>query len=321
MSPPNIDDVRALAEKVSNWGRWGPDDERGTLNLITPERVVRAAGLVRTGRTVSLALPFDSRGPQEGGFNRFNPIHLMLRDGADALAGTMVRDFYGGRDGHVRGTDDIVIMPLQCGTQWDALSHVVFDGQIYNGYSADQVTSVGALKNDVTAAQDRLVARGVLLDMARHLNRTPLEDGYVITADDLRGCADAQGVSVGEGDIVLVRTGQLPDRQGNGWRGFAGGDAPGLGLEAVEWIAEKQLAGIATDTWGMEVRPNQTPDVSQPLHIILLVFMGLWIGEIWHMEELSVACRDENRYEFMLCAPPLPFTGAVGSPVNPVAVL
>ena len=130
-SEPDIATVRRLAEACSNWGRWGPDDQLGTLNHITPDDVVAAAGLVRSGRTFSLAIPLDEQGPQTGGFGRFNPIHLMIRDGNAAVTGTVVRDFYGGRDRWIRGADDLLILPLQSGTQWDALAHIIFDGKIY----------------------------------------------------------------------------------------------------------------------------------------------------------------------------------------------
>ena len=144
--------VRELAQRYCNWGRWGEDDQMGTLNLVTPEMIRDAATLVFKGKAISMAVPFDSDGPQNGGLGRFNPIHLMIRDGADAIAGTAIRDFYGGVDRHFRGTDDIIIMPLQSGTQWDAMGHVVFENKIFNGFSADQVTSKGALKGDVRQA-------------------------------------------------------------------------------------------------------------------------------------------------------------------------
>ena len=320
MAAPNIDTVRELSRQYTNWGKWGDDDQRGTLNYVTKEHIVKAGSLVRNGKRISMAVPFDADGPQNGGFARFNPIHLMTRDGADALAGTTVRDFYGGKDGYLRGTDDIIIMPLQCGTQWDALGHVIFEDHIYNGYSADEVSSKGARKNDICQASDGLLGRGVLLDVARWKGVDALEPGYAIGADDLEGCANAEGVEVGSGDFVLIRTGQLGETKKTGWGDYAGGSAPGLGLAAVSWVAEHELAAIATDTWGMEVLPNETDDVWQPLHCVFIVQMGLWIGEIFDLEAIGADCAEDGQYDFLFCAQPLPITGAVGSPVNPIAI-
>ena len=321
MAEPSIDTVRELCERHSNWGRWGPDDQRGTLNLVTPEHVARAAGLVRSGRVISLALPYDEKGPQSGTLNRFNPIHLMTRDGADALVGSSIRDFYGGTDRHFRGTDDIIIMPLQSGTQWDALSHVVYEDRIYNGYSADQVSSKGALKNDVTNAASSMVGRGVLLDIPASQGVPWLSAGTAIGAQDLDRAVEHAGVDVGTADFVFIRTGQMAEVRDRGdWGAYAGGDAPGLGLSSVDWIAERDIAAVATDTWGMEVRPNETPDVFQPLHIVFITQMGLWVGEIFDLEGLAQDCAEDGVYEFMFCGPPLPFTYAVGSPLNPMAI-
>ncbi len=268
-----------------------------------------------------MALPFDEFGPQSGAFNRFNPIRLMTRDGGDALAGTTARDFYGGVDRHFQSTDDVIIMPLQSGTQWDALSHVVFEGRLYNGYSADQVTSAGAFRNDVRQGSNGMVGRGVLLDVARAVGVDWLEPGFAIGAEELERAAAAGNVEVGRGDFVFVRTGSMARARSQGsWGTYAAGDAPGLGLASVDWIAEREVAAIATDTWGMEVRPNETPDVMQPLHIILLAHLGLWIGEIFDLEAVADACADDGRYAFFFCGPPLPFTRAVGSPLNPMAI-
>lgn len=321
MTVPDISTVRELAARYSNWGRFGEDDQLGTLNHVTPEAVVRAAATVRSGRVVSLGLPLDEHGPQNGGLGRFNPIHLMFRSGVDALAGTTVRDFYHGNDRHVRGTDDLIIMPLQSSTQWDGLGHMVFDEKIYNGVSADWVSSKGAVKNDITAGIDKVVGRGVLLDMPSAMGVESLDPGYPITADDLRRAERAADLEVGPGDFVFVRTGHMKARRvDGGWGDYAGGPAPGLGLEAVPWVAERRIAALATDTWGFEVQPNETPDTSQPLHIVLLVFMGLWLGEIFALEELLAACRQEGRHEFLFVGPPLNIPYAVGSPLAPVAV-
>jgi kynurenine formamidase len=318
---PGIETVRALAERCSNWGRWGPDDELGTLNHITPGDRVAASRLVRSGRAFSLAIPLDEHGPQTGGFGRFNPIHLMIRDGNAAVTETVVRDFYGGRDRWIRGTDDILILPLQAGTQWDALGHIVFDKRIYNGYPATEVGSKGALRNDIAKARDRVVGRGILLDVPRSQGRAWLDPGEAIHAADLDRCAAAQGVSVGRGDIVLVRTGQIAQCRSDGaWGAYAGGAAPGLALDAAPWIHDHEVAAVASDTWGLEVLPNETEDVFQPLHIILIVHTGLLVGEIFDLEALAEDCATDGRYEFLFSAPPLPITGAVGSPVNPIAI-
>ncbi|MPZ86949.1 MAG: cyclase family protein, partial [Nitriliruptorales bacterium] len=220
----------------------------------------------------------------------------------------------------LRGADDLIIMPLQCGTQWDSLAHIMFEERMYNGYSADQVSSKGAHKNHIGMARSDVAGRGVLLDIARYKGVDALEPGYAITDDDLEGCARSQGVEVMRGDFLLVRTGQMGQRRANGWGDYAGGDAPGLGLASVPWIAEHEVASVSTDTWGMEVLPNETEDVFQPLHIIFIVHMGLLVGEIFDLETIGADCADDGQYEFLFCAPPLPITRAVGSPVNPMAI-
>jgi kynurenine formamidase len=320
-SPPGIDEVRKLADQCSNWGRWGPDDELGTLNHIQPADVVAATRLVRDGRVFSLSIPVDEAGPQAGVLGRFNPIHLMFRDGNAAVTGTVLRDFYGGRDRWIRGTDDLLILPLQSGTQWDSLAHIIFEDKLYNGYDATEVSSKGARRNDIAKTRDRFVGRGVLLDLPRHLGRSWLEPGEVITAAQLEACARSEGVAVGRGDIVLIRTGQIAQcRAAGSWGDYAGGPAPGIGLDTAPWIFEHDLAAVASDTWGLEVLPNETPDVFQPLHIILIVRMGLLMGEIFDLEALAEDCAADGRYEFLFAAPPLVITGGVGSPVNPLAV-
>ncbi|HVR33032.1 MAG TPA: cyclase family protein [Acidimicrobiia bacterium] len=316
----SIQTVLEMARQYTNWGRWGDDDQMGTLNFVTADKVLAAAKLVRRGVPFSMALPYDSEGPQTGGA-RFNPIHLMIRDGADVIAGTSLRDFYGGVDRHFRGTDDLIIMPLQSGTQWDALGHVVHDNHIYNGYSADEVSSKGARKNDVRTGAGSMVGRGVLLDLPRALGVPWLEAGHAISGDELDRALDFANTVVGEGDFVFVRTGAMAEvRERGSWNGYAGGSAPGLGLDSVDWIVGRDIAGLATDTWGMEVLPNETPDVFQPLHIVLIVYVGLWVGEIFDFEAIAADCADDGVYEFFFCGPPLPFTGAVGSPLNPMAI-
>ena len=170
-----MDDFRAVGERLSNWGRWGADDERGTTNLITPERLVAAARLVRTGKVFDLGIPFDELGPQTGGGIRQNPLHFMTATG----------DAQDHMPGGFRYADDYVVMPLQCATQWDALSHVFYDDQLYNGYPASDVTPRGALHNSIDKQGNGITGRGVLLDIAALKDVPWLEGGTVITPDDL----------------------------------------------------------------------------------------------------------------------------------------
>jgi len=313
--PVSLAEVVELAERVSNWGRWGPDDQLGTANHIDAECVRRAAQLVRTGKVISCALPYDQNGPQDGSFGRVNPVHFMLQDGGDSWA---QRDLPG-----IGYADDAIYMPLQAGTQWDALSHFFFRGRMYNGYPRERVTSSGATLNGVEHWADKIVTRGVLLDVARFRDKDWLEPGEGVDAETLAACAASLGLTVRRGDVVLVRTGDIARARTTGsWGTYCGGAAPGLALSACEWIAANEIAGIATDTWGMEVIPYPTDpaELSAPLHVVLLVHMGLLVGEIFDLEALAADCASDGVHEFMFVAPPLPFTGAVGSPLNPVAI-
>jgi kynurenine formamidase len=318
---PNIDTVRELAKRYCNWGRWGDDDQLGTLNHVHPEDIVAAAGLIRSGAVVSLSIPLDDRGPQHAGSGRFNPIHFMSIDGRDFMSGPGTPEERDRRRGYLQNADGVLILPLQSGTQWDGLAHVFFEQQMYNGFSAGQVTSRGAQRNGVSAAADRIVGRGVLLDLPAALGVPYLAPGYAITGHDLDGACELQGVTVRRGDFVLVRTGALARvRERGAWEDYAGGDAPGMGLDSVPWVSDHEIAGLATDLWDVEVRPAETPDVAQPLHILFIVQLGLWLGEIFDLEVLAERCREEKRYEFFFAAQPLVITGGVGSPINPIAI-
>ncbi|MDS2173437.1 cyclase family protein [Nesterenkonia sp. CL21] len=312
--------IAEAARACSNWGRWGADDVLGTLNFINTEKRIQAAGLIREGRTVSLALRFDMDGPQKGWRRRTNPVHTMLDTGTDAERG--MQGFPHG----IGGADDVVAMPLQCSTQWDGLGHIFDHGWAWNGRRAGEVvTSDGDLVTGIEHAADTLVSRGVLLDLGRHLHPETgeLPDGHAITEGEIEGCIEAQGVSsqVGRGDILLVRTGQLSRVGPGAWGDYAGGPAPGLSFTTASWLHRSEVAAVATDTWGFEVRPNEFDQAFQPLHQVCIPNMGLTIGEMWNLEELARICADTGRYEFFLAAPPLPITGAVGSPINPIAVL
>lgn len=311
----DLDHLKHVAERCKNWGRWGPDDEAGTLNFVTPEKIVAATRLVQKGRAFALGLDFNGDGPQKGLWgNRFNPIHLMLATGTDAVAGRQ-------DDGGLRYADDMISLPLQCGTQWDALGHIFYGDRMWNGYDARLVDSNGAARNGIEKVRDRMIGRGILLDVARYLDIQYLQDGMAITIADLEETAESQGVEISSGDFVIVRTGQMEQRLKIGeWGGYAGGDAPGLAFETAEWIFEKEIAAICTDTWGCEVRPNETKAASQPWHWVVIPMIGITMGEIFYLAELADDCARDQVYEFLFCAPPLPITKAVGSPINPMAI-
>jgi kynurenine formamidase len=312
-------DVKKAAKRCSNWGRWGKNDEIGTLNFTTPEDIVAAAKLVRKGKIISLALNYDQHGPQGAkstypALGRFNPIHLMTRTGTDAYSGVLDHR-------KIRGTDDIIIMPLQCGTQWDGLGHILFENHMWNGYDCRNVTSAGAQKAGIEKTREKMVGRGVLLDVARALGHEFLPDGFAITKKILEYTERLHGVEVKRGDYLLVHTGHIQRCLTNeSWDGYSGGDAPGFAFETVDWLRDREIAGVATDTWGAEVRPNETPDTTQPWHWIAIPMMGLTVGEIFHLNELAKDCAQDGVYEFLFVAPALPITGAVGSPVNPLAI-
>jgi kynurenine formamidase len=144
--------------------------------------------------------------------------------------------------------------------------------------------------------------------------------GTAITEEHIGLTLQQQQVQVERGDIVLVRTGQLTRVRRQGWGDYAGGDAPGLSFATAEWLHRAEIAAIATDTWGFEVRPNEFDGAFQPLHQVAIPHIGLFIGEMWDLDALAVDCVLDRRYDFWLTAAPLPVTGAVGAPVNPIAV-
>jgi kynurenine formamidase len=319
-----IADIEAMREKVCNWGKWGPDDEIGTLNYVTEKQVRRAGEAIRKGKVISLGLPFDKDGPQRGGQGRFNPIHTMLATGTDAVTG--VQDSKTAPDMvetqlMCRYADDMVTMPLQCGTQWDSLAHVFANDKMWNGYDATLVDSNGAKKYGIQNTRDRMTGRGVLLDIPRWLGGDVLDDGYGVSNDELDACAEAQGVEILAGDFVIVRTGMMERCLADGtWGSYAGGAAPGMRFETAEWVHRKEIAAICTDTWGAEVRPNESVEAFQPWHWVVIPMIGITMGEIFYVKDLADDCLEDGVYEFLFCAPPLPITGAVGSPINPQAI-
>src|SRR5438128_4946552 len=213
------DEVLKKADALKNWGKWGPDDELGVLNYITPEDIVNAARLVKKGKVFRLGLNLDENGPQRGIFGgRWNPMHQMLATGTDAVAGK--HDVTPG----LRYADDAINLPTQAATQWDALAHVFIGEKMWNGYPATLVDSRGAHKNGIEKFANKMVGRGVLLDVARYKGVAYLADGYQHPVADLDATARAQGVTVKRADFVIIRTRQREARLARGeGGGYAGG--------------------------------------------------------------------------------------------------
>lgn len=299
-----------LAERVNNWGRWGADDEIGTLNLITDEVVREAAATVRAGRRVPLALPLRQDGIQTGMIpGRVNPLHTMVQ---------INQELFG--PGTVATSDDAVTMGLQAATHWDALTHVSHSGRIWNGRPADSITAHEGARFSGIETVRTLVSRGVLLDVAGAKGLDRLPGDHAVTPEDLVEAEEFGGVRVGPGDIVLVRTGQV--------RAYLLGDrhayahpSPGLSVRTPEWFHARDTAAVANDTLTFEIFPPEIENLWLPVHALDLVEMGMLQGQNWNLEELSTACAEERRYAFLLSATPEPFVGGTGTPVAPVAVL
>ena len=285
------------------------------------EDIVAAARLVRKGKVISLALNFDNHGPQGAkskypALGRINPLHTMLRTGTDAYSGVL--DHRG-----IRAADDMVVMPLQCGTQWDGLGHVFYENYMWNGYDCREVTSAGAQKCGIEKTKDRMVGRGVFLDVRA---RARQEMARRRLRDHLRGSRRHREGAERGGASAATSSSCAPARWKRSSRRAAGTAIPAATrrasrFETLEWIKRTELAALACDTWGCEVRPNETePGINQPWHWITIPMMGMTMGEIFYVKELAEDCAADGVYEFLFVAPALPITGAVGSPTNPLAI-
>ena len=326
----DLTDFRRVADDVRNWGRWGDADELGTLNLITADKVAQAASLVKRGAVFPLGVDFGASGPQGAFHYRQNPTHVMTIDGGDAktlmefgpkwLANpSAVQLSSYSEAGPMRFNDDMIIMPLQAATQWDALSHVYYEDKLYNGFPANSVTSLGAFYCGIDKVDGKgITSRGVLLDIARLRGvETFCDVREPIMPAELDEAARTQGVAIESGDIVLVRTGW--------WARFlqtGDGAEPGAGLDwtCASWLHDHGVAAVAADNLMVENPLSAVDGAILPMHMLCLRDMGLMLGEYWDLNALAADCAADAVYEFQLIAPPLRVTGAVGSPVNPIAI-
>ena len=298
-----------LAVKVNNWGRWGAEDELGTLNLITPEAVLRGVASVRTGRAFSLAIPLSEDGPQIGAVpGRVNPTREMIQIHHALL----------GDPDQFCSSEEVVTLALQAATHWDALAHVSYAGRMYNGFALEVVDERGASHLGIDKVKS-IVSRGVLLDVARLKGVDRLDGGYAITAEDLDGAAAQADVTVLPGDVVLVRTGHIQHLRAGDKVAYMV-PVPGLSTMTVPWFHAHDVAAVAIDNFSFEVYPPEREDVMLPVHLLHLVEMGMTQGQNFDLEDLAADCAADGQYTFLLTANPEPFELGLGSPVNPVAI-
>lgn len=297
----------ALVRELSNWNRWGPDDERGALHFLTAEHIAAATGLVRDGVTVSLSLPLNTTPAIH------NPVpadHYMTAP-TDLEGGEEPVEFmkdYVGLDYHNDGHTHI-----------DALCHVAYRGSLYNGRSEEVVTGQGAPVDSIEVLKDGLVGRGVLLDIPGVRGVPWLEPGEHVFAEDLEAAEREQGAPVGKGDILLVRTGHSRRLAEVGpWN--TPESKAGLHPTAMRFVGSRAVAALGSDG-NSDTAPSSTEGVDFPIHALAIAVMGLHLLDYLQFEELALACERARRWEFLFIAAPLRIVGGTGSPINPLAVL
>jgi len=299
-------DVKGLFDKLSNWGRWGKDDQRGALNYITNQKRAAAARLVQTGESVSLALPLATIPAPD---NPTPVTHLMVQAGADSREQPLP---YSG--------DYFAIAPHgMANTHIDALCHVFWNNKMYNGFDASEVGSQGAKKCAIDVTRTGIVSRGVLLDIPRLKKVDWMEPGEKILPEDLDAAEKAQKVRVEEGDVLLVRTGRAAMRkQKGGWDPMRVG-LPGLDAACLPWLHERRIAVLGCDAVS-DVVPSGYDGVPLPVHVGTLVAMGIHLIDNADLDAVSAASQRLGRNEFMFSMAPLILERGTASPVNPLAI-
>jgi len=295
-------------DACKNWGRWGPEDEKGALNLITPDRVAAAARLVSSGRTVSCSWPLDT---QAGPDNPKPVLHHM----------TILQDIHIGDAGDLRFTGDFIGIEFHgdAHSHLDALCHMAYQGKLYNGVPVDEaVNSLGASRQTMDVAKDGLISRGVLIDIPRLRGSAWVEPGDFVWADEIEAAEDAAGLRLSDGDILFLRTGHARKRMEEGpWEAAVA--KAGLHTSVMPLIHERGVAAIGWDGDG-ETVPSQCEGVAYPIHAIGIAAMGLYYADSLCFEDLAAACEQEGRWEFLCIMAPLRIEKGTGSPVNPIAV-
>jgi kynurenine formamidase len=304
---PTTETLDAMYQSLKNWGRWGHDDQSGALNHMTDGHRVAAAGLVRSGESISLARDLGTEPTAE---NPRPAEHHMLASG-DARDSNGIPGYEAARD-HIA----LDIHGLST-THVDALSHMFVAGEMFGGRPASDVRSDGAMSNTVMSMADGVVGRGVLLDIPRALGCDFLDSGEVVTKRDLQSAEEAQSVRVGTGDVLLVSWGRAARRMAKkGFDGFSG-----LHAECLPWLHEREVAVLGSDGISDPMPFVGTPRWPFPVHQIGITAIGLHLIDNMALARLSVACAAAGRWEFLFTMGPLRIAKGTGCPVNPIAVL
>jgi kynurenine formamidase len=306
--PRNLtkEDIERWMTELSNWGRWGKDDQAGTVNLITPKKRKQAAGLVRDGVSVSMSLNADIAPPEGPGTSQFTWQHVMRTNGSTIK----------GSSGYAVDSYTVFFHGNNT-THFDALSHFIYEGHIYNGFPASTVTEWGATKNDVMPYKNGIFTRGVLVDIP-YLKGVPyMGDEDAIFPEDLEAWEKKAGLKIESGDAVFFRAGR--------WKRVAekgplnlNKQAPGLYASCGKWLKERDIAVLGSDCV-QDVRPSRVEGVNQPIHQMFLVAVGTPLFDNCELEALSQAAVERKRWTFLLTVAPLAVPGGTGSPFNPIA--
>ena len=302
---PTEEEVLGYMTSLSNWGRWGADDELGTLNLITPEKRAQAARLVQEGTSVTCSRLIVPEGASD--VTSIPPLHYMIRTGESAPS-----EGPGGSSDFIGFSFHGLTI-----THLDALCHQFWDGKMYNGKAASMVKSdEKATAGHIDRAQNGVVTRGVLLDITQVKGKEWLEAGEAVFTEDLEAAEQAQGVRVEEGDALILRLGWYKRRQ---QEGPPASGRPGLHAETLPWLHDRGVSILVADA-SQDMDPSGYPRLGLPVHRVGIVAMGLWLIDAANCENLVEVCRRLNRWEFMFNVAPLRFHNATGSPVNPLAI-
>lgn len=293
-----VEDIDKMFDELSNWGRWGEDDQRGTLNLITPQKRRQAAALVKEGISISLSEDLST----EHSVDNTNPMQVTVSaDIGSPVAMEEWQIFYHGLTyAHI-----------------DALCHARYKGKAYNGFDDSDVTESGCLTSGIEHLKEGILTRGILIDIPRLKGVPYLEPGTPILASDIEAWEKVTGVTIESGDVVLVRTGRWAKRAEIGPYSLQSG-SPGIHVSALPFFRERDVAVLGTDV-GLDVSPAGVEGVVIPTHTVAIAGMGLVIIDNGYFEELAETAARLNRWEFMFSAAPIPVSGATGSMINAIA--